>query len=117
MDEREQIVKIADILLESSRQNSRDKSNNKAYTVFDADTVFKYGCDRLNGATAIYNEGYRLQSEVAAQIISEIHTAYKNSESCSILGAEIIALICRIKEKYDVPDTNVGHKAQEDNRS
>ena len=62
---KEQIEKIAAILLETSRQNSIDKSNNKSYTVFDADTIFKYGCDRLNGASAIYNAGYREQREGA----------------------------------------------------
>lgn len=58
--EKHEIIKIADILLETSRQDSNDKSKNKAYTAFDVDTVFKYGCDRLNGATALYNKGYRL---------------------------------------------------------
>ena len=55
------IIDIADILLETSQQNSNDKSNNKAYTAFDTDTIFKYGCDRLNGATALYKAGYRIQ--------------------------------------------------------
>ena len=53
-----EILEIADILLETSRQDSNDKSKNKAYTAFDVDTVFKYGCDRLNGATELHNKGY-----------------------------------------------------------
>lgn len=58
--EKQEIIAIADILLETSRQDSNDKSKNKAYTAFDVDTVFKYGCDRLNAATELHNRGYRL---------------------------------------------------------
>lgn len=72
MDREKQIKEIATILLETSRQDSNDKSKNKAYTEFHTDTIFKYGCDRLNGATAIYDAGYRKQSEVAMEIIGEI---------------------------------------------
>ena len=53
-----EIIEIADILRETSRQNSNDKSKSKAYKAFDIDTVFKYGCDRLNGATELHNRGY-----------------------------------------------------------
>ena len=53
-----EILKIADILLETSRQDSNDKSKNKAYTEFDVDMIFKYGCDRLNAATELHNKGY-----------------------------------------------------------
>lgn len=56
--EKHEIIKIADIMLETSRQDSNDKSKNKAYTAFDFDTVFKYGCDRLNAATELHNRGY-----------------------------------------------------------
>lgn len=83
---KEQIEKIAAILLETSRQNSIYKSNNKSYTVFDADTIFKYGCDRLNGASAIYNAGYREQSEVIIEFVEKVkHIAekcvkFRNSE-------------------------------------
>jgi hypothetical protein len=56
--EKREIIKIADILLETSRQDSTDKSRNKAYTEFDMDTIFKYGCDRLNAATELHNKGY-----------------------------------------------------------
>lgn len=59
-----EILEIADIMLETSRQDSNDKSKNKAYTVFDVDTVFKYGCDRLNGATALYDSGYRRMNDI-----------------------------------------------------
>ena len=52
------ILEIADIMLETSRQDSNDKSKSKAYTAFDADTIFKYGCDRLNSATELHNRGY-----------------------------------------------------------
>lgn len=55
-----EILEIADILLETSRKDS-NKRNNKAYTAFDTDTIIKYGCDGLNGATALYNKGYRIQ--------------------------------------------------------
>lgn len=62
--EKHEIIKIADILLETSRQDSNDNSKNKAYTAFDVDTVFKYGCDRLNGATALYDSGYRKTNDI-----------------------------------------------------
>lgn len=75
MSRENQIVKIADILLESSRQDSRDKSNSKAYTAFDTATVFKYGCDRLNGATAIYDAGYREQIEGELETIPDYSRA------------------------------------------
>ena len=63
MSKEKQIIEMAEILLETSRQDSKDKSNNKSYTAFDADVIFKYGCDRLNGASALYNADYRKQSE------------------------------------------------------
>ena len=53
-----EILEIASILLETSRQDSNDKSKSRAYTEFDTDTIFEYGCDRLNGATALYDSGY-----------------------------------------------------------
>lgn len=68
--DRERIEEIANILLETSRQNSNNRSNNTAYTAFDAETIFKYGCDRLNGATALYDAGYRNVSEVANKIVA-----------------------------------------------
>ena len=63
MSKEKQIEEMAAILLETSRQDSNGRNNSKDYTAFDADTIFKYGCDRLNGATALYNAGYRKQSE------------------------------------------------------
>ena len=68
MNEKQQIEEMANIMLETSRQESKYNSGNKAYTAFAANTIFKYGCDRLNGATAIYNAGYRKQSEVELRV-------------------------------------------------
>ena len=59
----DEIIKIADILLEASRQDSKDKEINKGYLEFDCDTIFKYGCDRLNCATALYKAGYRRKED------------------------------------------------------
>lgn len=59
-----QIEKIANFLLEASRQDSN--------AIFDSDTIMKYGCDRLNGATALYKAGYRQQSDTAQEIFGEI---------------------------------------------
>ena len=58
-----EIIKIADILLEASRQNNKDKDINKGYVAFDSDTIWKYGCDRLNCATALYKAGYRRKED------------------------------------------------------
>lgn len=58
-----EIIKIADILLEASRQDSKCKVIDKGYTAFDSDTIWKYGCDRLNCATALYKAGYRRKED------------------------------------------------------
>lgn len=58
-----EIIKIADILLEASRQDSKRKVIDKGYTAFDSDTIWKYGCDRLNCATALYKAGYRRKED------------------------------------------------------
>ena len=59
----DEIIKIADILLEASRQDSKDKEINKGYLEFNRDTIFQYGCDRLNCATALYKAGYRRKED------------------------------------------------------
>lgn len=62
--EKDEIIEIANIMLETSRQNSNiPKDISKAYTAFDNEIIFKYGCDRLNCATALYNAGYRRKEE------------------------------------------------------
>ena len=68
---KEHIEEIASILLETSRQNSNNRSNNTAYAAFDAETIFKYGCDRLNGATALYDAGFRNTHEASSEIIEK----------------------------------------------
>ena len=68
---KEHIEEIASILLETSRQNSNNRSNNTAYAAFDAETIFKYGCDRLNGATALYDAGFRNIYEASGKIIEK----------------------------------------------
>lgn len=78
-----EIIEIADILLETSRQDSADKSIHKGYTAFAADTVFKYGCDRLNCATALYKAGYRKKDEAG---INEAES--KQYETCKLYNTE-----------------------------
>ena len=80
-NELKQIEEIAAVLLKASRQDSKDRDINKGYTAFDSDTVMQYGCDRLNGATALYKEGYRKASEVVREIFEEIEKLLKSQEA------------------------------------
>lgn len=82
--EKHEIIKIADILLETSRQDSTDKSRNKAYTAFDVDTVFKYGCDRLNAATELHNKGY-VRIELVIDLLDHFNRQGNNTYAIKLI--------------------------------
>lgn len=63
MKNKNEILKIADILLSVGSKDNRGKKIDTAYNDFDADIIFKYGCDRLNCATALVLEGYEKKTE------------------------------------------------------
>ena len=63
MKNRDEILKIADVLLSVGRKDNRGKEIDTAYNDFEADVIFKYGCDRLNCATALVLKGYKRQTE------------------------------------------------------
>lgn len=94
MSKEKQIEEMANILLETSRQVSTDKSKNKSYAVFDRDTIFKYGCDRLNGATALYEQGYRKQSENVIELPCKIgDTVYIIDEADDECGEDYVLAV------------------------
>lgn len=82
--EKHEIIKIADILLETSRQDSNDKSKNTAYTAFDVDTVFKYGCDRLNAATELHNKGY-VRIELVVDLLEHFNGRGDNTYAIKLI--------------------------------
>lgn len=85
-----EIIKIADILLESSRQNNKDKEIHKGYVAFDSDTIWKYGCDRLNCATALYKAGYRKHEEnMKESPVQPIRLKIKNSRNDETDGCPV----------------------------
>lgn len=62
LENKKEVLKIADILLCVSRKDNRGKKIDSAYTAFDSNDIFKYGCDRLNSATALVLKGYKQQT-------------------------------------------------------
>lgn len=61
MKNKDEILKIADVLLSVGRKDNKGKEIDTAYNDFEADVIFKYGCDRLNCATALVLQGYKKQ--------------------------------------------------------
>ena len=69
MDEEKQIEEMATIILKGEIDRNRGIIDCSKYTT---DLVVKVGMQRLGGATALYNAGYRRESEVAREIFEEI---------------------------------------------
>ena len=73
-------------------------------TEFPTDTVVKVGLQRLAGAKALYNAGYRKASDVAMEIFEEIEsckwseTQYGDRKLCFEINSEKYA---ELKKKYE----------------
>ena len=80
-------------------------------TEFPADTVIQIGLQRLAGAKALYNAGYRNVSDVAREIFEEIEsckwseTQYGAKMLCFEINSEKYA---KLKNKYTESEKDNG---------
>lgn len=98
-----EILEIAEILLEASTNNSN------AYKEFDTDTVFKYGCDRLNGASVLCEKGYVKNKpmpfskfcEYSIADIAKYGTAFPHCEVCHFTeNCEKESTVCEQRKQW-----------------
>lgn len=69
MDREQQIAEMAKIIHKGELDRNKGVLD---CTEFATDLVIRIGLQRLAGAKALYNAGYRKQSEVAVEIFEEI---------------------------------------------
>lgn len=82
-----EIIKIAEIMKKGESENSitGGKDHYKKFTQYE---IFQYGCGRLNGASMIYDEGYRKQIEGEWKPMMQ-ELDYFDTFECSICGEVI----------------------------
>ena len=66
-------------------------------TEFPTDIVIKVGLQRLAGAKALYNAGYRKASDVAREILALVWDAYQTTH----YDAEFEERLDNIEKKYE----------------
>lgn len=71
-------------------------------TEFTTDLVIQVGLQRLAGAKALYNEGYRRQDEVAREFFDEIEQAIFAHGTKYAMKR-----LAELKEKYGVTDDDM----------
>lgn len=74
-------------------------------TEFTTDLVVKVGLQRLAGAKALYNAGYRRQEDVAREIFADILGCLRYTQFMNDISKKsTIAYINYLKKKYGVTE-------------